>query len=330
MEDDLLGYVLHALDAESERRVEAYLHDHPEAQATVQSWQQTLEMLSADTEQAEPPRDLVGRTIARVAEYRCRPLPYAPAESLGRYAGRGWWRRADVLVAASILLCAALLTFPALNMIRFRHDRLACENNLREIGLALRQYADQPHQGGEGRFPDIVHAFDRQVMRVDGHRIAAGLFAPMLVQAGNLTTDRLATLRCPGRGEGAAEPFVDLDALAGMPATEFRARAAALVPAYAYTLGYSDGGEIHGLSRSDGVLPIAADCPALSPDGLPIGGNSLNHGGRGQNVLFTDGHVEWNAGRFVDNDDFFINQANELAAGLHARDYVLGPSGAQP
>ncbi len=334
-EADLLGYLLHALEPDAERDVENYLRDHPQAQEQLARLRRAIAPLAVDVEEFEPPHDLVVRTIARVAEYRCRPLPRAPVQPFSRHLAvtRSFWRRADLAVAAGILFCAAVITFPALHQLRLRHDRLACENNLRVIGTALREYADR---GSDGRFPDITRAYDTLTANhavaapQNTDQLAAGLFIPMLVQAGDLQAEQIVRLNCPGADRPQESPVLDLAKLRRMSAEDFRHQAAELAPTYAYTLGYRDGGEVRGLTREDGVMPIVADSPRVDRNGFSLADNSGNHGGRGQNVLFTDGHVEWTTGRFWNNDDFFINQANRLEAGLNSRDYVLGPSDSRP
>ena len=59
-------------------------------------------------------------------------------------------------------------------------------------------------------------------------------------------------------------------------------------------------------------------------------GNSLNHGGRGQNVLFHDGHVEFCVSRLVGGDDIYLNRDMKVAAGVGCSDAVLGSSAPRP
>ena len=75
-------------------------------------------------------------------------------------------------------------------------------------------------------------------------------------------------------------------------------------------------------------LPLMADCPPANPQC----GNSPNHAGKGQNVLFMDGHVEFCTERNVGvrGDDIFLNKAAQVAAGLDWTDSVLGRSSATP
>ena len=71
-----------------------------------------------------------------------------------------------------------------------------------------------------------------------------------------------------------------------------------------------------------------ADCPP--PDAGR--GNSLNHGGQGQNVLYLDGHTQWCTTRTVGlaGDDIFINRERRVAPGLDWADSVLGRSEVGP
>ena len=54
---------------------------------------------------------------------------------------------------------------------------------------------------------------------------------------------------------------------------------------------------------------------------------------RGQNVLFSDGHVRlvgtrWRPG--AKNDDLFQNNLGDVRAGVNAEDFVLAPSQVSP
>ena len=65
--------------------------------------------------------------------------------------------------------------------------------------------------------------------------------------------------------------------------------------------------------------------------GRPLG-NSLNHGGTGQNVLYFGGNVTFATHRHVgvDGDDIYLNKRNRVAAGVNRWDTVLGASAAHP
>jgi hypothetical protein len=120
----------------------------------------------------------------------------------------------------------------------------------------------------------------------------------------------------------------ELEELSRRRPDEYRALTRNLGGDYAYTLGYQEGDDLMGLSRDSGdLLPILADRPRT--DGR---GNSPNHGGAGQNVLYIGGQVRWCVEPTVgvNRDDIYRNLKNQVLAGEHQFDTVLGPSDAAP
>lgn len=300
MNENLVGYVLESLDPESRREVDDYLAQHPEAQAHLELLRKALEPLAADTDPIEPPSGLWVRTLSRIAEHSCRPLPAAPMNGFSRSesGGRSRWRRADVLVAAGLLLCVGLLIPPGLSLVRDRQDRINCEDNLRRLHGALVDYGEN-HNG------------DLPMVR-DGNTVAETLM-PLLRKASNREDG---ALPCPAnqRLRGALQAYGP----AGC---------------YSYSLGFRDDNGLHGLRLGDdGNLPILGDRPFIRTN-VPFGqlrDNSPNHGG--QNILHVDGHVSFSkqltAG--VNGDDIFHNRNGEVAAGLDHADTVLGTNNDQP
>src|SRR5262249_53641800 len=136
------------LDPETEREVDAYVRRQPEATRKLELLRQALEPLAADRELPVPPSGLRIRTLARVAEYRCRhlpPPPGAPPIRL-RSPGRSRWRRADVLIAASLFLILLPLIPPALNRMRAQRNIVDCQNRLRTLYASLMDYS-RLHEG---------------------------------------------------------------------------------------------------------------------------------------------------------------------------------------
>ena len=313
MDENLVGYLLNSLDPDTHRQVDAYLRANPAARQRLEQLRQALEPLAADTDAGEPTPGLCIRTLARIARHQVRRgsaangatarpvvnLPPAPRPSPSQAAGaaRGRWRRADVLVAAAMLLAVLGLAVAALPRLWSESRVYACKDNLRLFHHALADYSDR-HS----------HAFPM----VEGQppRNVAGAFVPILSDAGALPSN--VSLTCPGKGSDAA-PGPDLGKLQ-----------------YAYSLGYLATGVLNGLRSDDGdPLPIMADGPDVRY-GQVLSGNSLNHEGRGQNVLFTDGHVEFRTVRAVGGDDIYLNQDGLVAAGRSRFDTVLGASWATP
>jgi prepilin-type processing-associated H-X9-DG protein len=315
--ENLLGYLLNALDETSRREVEAYLAASAEAQGRLEFLRRALEPLAADQEETAPPGDLLYRTLGRVAEYACRrDLPRAPAPPRDQIITyRSPWRRAEVLVAASILIVALGTAVSGLVQLRHSSAFVECKDNLRVFYAALRPYhVEHKH------FPDVTAEAPHNV---------AGMMVPILVNAGVLDSAHV-SVRCPGNG-GASPCPVTYENTKDLSEDEFSKVAPRLMSWYAYSLGYFDqAGTYHAphlSGRVDSHIPLMSDRPPFGNDM----GNSPNHGGTGQNVLFQDGHVAYLTTRSLGFDeDIFLNQAHEERAGRDVYDGCLGRSAARP
>ncbi len=315
MNDQLFDYLLERLEEPAKRQVEARLQNDAAARRHLELLRQALAPLAADQELVPPPH-LAAHTIARVAEYICRDLPRAPAPPQSESGSRQWWRRADALIAACLLILALGIGVPALVRLRDSGSAAAlteCQNNLRLFHVALKSFEDQ-HK----RLPAITDAPDN----------VAGMIVPMLQDAGVLSPEF--SVRCSGNGAYQACSFT-MEEIKAMSAEERAQRAANFLPSYAFTLGYRDqAGVWHAITRSDEASENAILILADNPPPSVVTGNSLNHRGRGQNVLFLDGHVQFLTLRSLAGDDIYLNRANLVAAGLEQHDIVLGASGARP
>lgn len=328
MDENLVGYLLRALDPEAQREVEAYLQAQPDAAKKLELLRQALQPLSADRETPMPPAGLRLRTLARVAEYRCRDLPRTPVAPpiRARSVTRSWWRRADVLVAASLLLIALPLLPPGLTYLRYQRNLLECKNNLRNFYSALMAYSGA-HGGALPRVEDTPP------------RHVAGIVVPILHDAQLLSHE--ITVGCPAKG-WRSPPNIsmrELEQKAAVDPASFMEYARNLIGCYAYTLGYRDReGHLHGLrlgpGHSNGYLPVMADRPPFDQDNyfyVPAAKNSPNHDGTGQNVLYLGGHVDFCTSRTVgvDRNDIYLNKNKRPEAGLDSSDSVLGASAFQ-
>jgi prepilin-type processing-associated H-X9-DG protein len=317
---DLIGYLLNALDPTDRHEVETALARDPQARRRLEELRQGLAPLEADRDAIDPPPDLVVRTIARVAEHCCLGLPRAPAPSRrGASLTRPFFRRADVLVAASVLVILTGLGLGWVIKVRSRNDVLVCQDNMTRIYQGLKGYSDL----NRGRFPDIARASGQPARNV------AGMVVPILASSGQLPDN--ASCACPALDGPCPSPMTVAEVLA-LSDEEFAHRASRLAFGYAYSLGYQEDGEYRGPrfdeDQPNGQLPILSDSPPFDPSA----GNSPNHGGRGQNVLFMDGHVRFCTSRAVgvNGDDIFVNRDNRVGAGLDRLDTVLGRNTARP
>jgi hypothetical protein len=325
MDEYLVGYLLKALDDDTQRAVEAHVHTDAEAARHLELLRQALKPLAADAIASEPPPGLWVRTLARVGEQRARELPRAPAilplESPA--VNRAWWRRSDALVAAAILLGLLSLVPPGVVKLHQTRDRLHCENNLRLFHQALSAYGD-------------LHGNDFPKIDTRPPLYFAGSFVPQLHEAGVLGSD--VSMRCAAGDRQLPGRFTrrELQEMRQTNRAAFERLVKEMAGCYAYTLGYRDAeGNLHGLRREPGsdLAPILADSPPFVPPASPSEEvNSPNHGGAGQNVLHIGGNVRFCTQRRVgpNLDDIYLNQNHQVAAGLNANDTVLGASAAQP
>ncbi len=318
MHPDLIAYLTGSLDEAARTQFEVALRGDAGLRHQVEVARQRLAPLSGAMHDAPPP-GLVVNTLAFVAENICKERLPAPVETTPPRLAfeRPWWRRIDVVVAASIAVTVVGLMLPGILHLRMLGMQSQCENNLRQLWSGLSAYQTQRQA-----LPDVAST----------SRPAAGMVIPMLRDAGVLPAQLMAF--CPSAADGVACLNVGLHELANMPGRDFEKAAPRLLPGYAYSLGFrDDAGRLHGPASSlpdvaAAQLPLLADAPA-NPMAL---GNSANHSGRGQNVLFTDGHVAFMTTRAagLPGDDIYLNQANKVAAGLGTRDVVLGTGGASP
>src|SRR5262245_44926819 len=111
MEDNLVGYVLNCLDDDTQREVSSWLERDAAGRRRLEQVRQALAPLAADRAEPAPPADLAARTTARVFAEMPLDLPRAPAvSSRSAGSGRPFWRRADLAVAATLLLMVGGLT----------------------------------------------------------------------------------------------------------------------------------------------------------------------------------------------------------------------------
>ena len=323
MDENLIGYLLKALDADEQREVEKYLREHPKAQKRLDQLRHRLDLLAHDAGDGDPAAGLWVRTLAKVAEHKCRvALPAAPpAAARSGTGGRPtWWRRADVLVAAALLILVGGLGAAWLAGAHRNKHIIECANNLHQFDLALDAYADSHN----GQFPWVG---------ADPPKNFAGSFVPALNEGGMPPG---LSVSCPGDPPRppSAVTFAELDRMNREKPEDFRRATQNLAGCYAYSLGYQEGGGagLYGLTKSmDGRLPLMADAPSCENGNAVLPGNSTNHGGRGQNVLFIGGNVEFRTTRTLPpDDDIYLNAEHKVAAGRGLYDTVLGRSDAVP
>ncbi len=308
---DMLDNALGRLESPEREQLDREIAADPALAETFERLSRSIHQLLDDGETIEPPPGLTRRTVTLIVAGR-RPrrsvLDFAPV--------RVPFRWADVAVAACILLTGLLTLVPAVHRSRQQMDQAGCVFNLQQLGLGLAQYAVQHHY-----YPYAT----RECPAAD-----AGSFAAMLHEAGLLHD--LSTLDCPCNGPCRSThlPFPDMKTLAELRQKNPTHYRRILCHDYAYHIGFRDGAGRPGpipVSLATSKIPLLADQPAHEDHHI-LEGNSPNHGRRGQNVAFSDGHVGWFNSRRIgpEDPDMFLNAENQPGPGVNEHDSVLLPS----
>ena len=287
--DDLLNYALDQLEGPHKEAIESEIAVDAILAARAERLGRALHLLLDDGDPDEPPLGLSSRTVAFVAERTSRRaiLDFIPA--------RVPFRWADVAVAAGVLLAGLLTLLPAMSASRGKMNQMGCAFNLQQLGASLAHYANR-----HNHYPDVCS--DDSTGDHVGHYAVA-------LKDENLLRD-LRSLHCPCRGK--CPDIIDLKHID-----------------YAYNVGFrpeaqSDPEPIMVVPAA--VIPILADQPPHDNRSV-LPGNSPNHGFRGQNVLFSDLHVEWFSSRRVKLDkDVFLNDQERPEPGLGLHDSALVPA----
>jgi hypothetical protein len=318
--EHLLGYVLQALSAEEHEQVEAELDQNPRLRAELNRLESCVGQfgMTEKPDAFDPPSGLAARTCEFIAAQAVEPvvtpagaLAYQPIESHWRFT----W--SDFVTIAAVVVAAASLFFPMLSLSRFQSQVYACQYQLQQIGRGLHGYSDL----------QADHSFPGP--EVEGPRAAAGVVAPLLVSH-KLVEPRV--FLCPATsvmrqaGEFVIPLPEELDAAVGQ---KLKALQQTMGGDYGYNFGYVDGGKLLrtcNLQRSD--FALVGDAPSNSRPRRASG----NHRGRGQNILFEDGHVKFlpllPSSQLV--DDPYHNRDGWVAPGVDRDDAVLGASADPP
>lgn len=321
MKPDLVGYLWNLLEPAERRQVEEALRADPELRRELDDLRRALGFLDEARDAAPaPPPGLADRTLAFVdaANPSLPSLPRsAPGAAFGGSGGRSWWRRLDVAVAASMALTLLGVMIPGVFALRAQSGRIECQHHLRSLGDGLSAYASQ-----RGSYPDVASA--------NAPRPVAGLVIPMLLDAGVLSSPDLGN--CPATAWATSAGPWTMRELRWLSGERFERVAVRLLPGYAYSLGFrDDAGRVRPCDammedRASPFVAVLAD----APDVPASEGNSPNHQGLGQNILFLDGAVRFQTSRTVGRDDVYLNRARQVGAGLGCADSVLGTSASAP
>ncbi|WP_422929753.1 hypothetical protein [Singulisphaera sp. PoT] len=305
---NMIDYALGKLDDPDREQLEGEASSDPQLAESLERLTRAVQSLIDDGDPLEPPPDLARRTVDYVSQNLHQ---HTILELMPRSVPFRW---TDFAVAASIFFASLLTLAPALKKSQERMDQAGCGFNLQQLGLSLAQYA-----GRHGHYPYAPPGHPNE---------ATGSFA-LTLHDSELLPDT-AMLDCPCNGtRHHSEPLPRLETLRELR-TQSPDRYQNLVKwDYAYHAGYrQDSGKVGPVPASlSSRVPLLADQPPHEA-GVILDGNSPNHGQRGQNVLFNDGHAAWHVTRRVSplDSDLFLNEAHQARPGLDSRDAALVPS----
>ena len=246
------------------------------------------------------------KAAIEAAEPTAEPQLNSPAD--GRRFSNSSWSMRDVLVGVTALAVLAGLMFPALQYSRQQGRLTACQNNLRQVGMAFMDYSS-------------IHEGDFVSIPEKGNLAASGCYGPILKEAGLLPDDSM--LACAGLGSDAA-PVV-IPSVEQVEAAETDSERAFYLETmggnYGYSMGFKDGDRYRSPRAGMGDVILLADQPSSRADR-----QSLNHDGNGQNCLFGDGRVMFVSGPAFGEDLVYENDRGIVAPGTRESDNVIGPS----
>lgn len=341
MDEDLLGYLLAALEPHEMRRVAQRLEEDPGARQQMSQIERLLRRFEDGYQPAEPPpSDLVARTLANLP-----PLPSAELAATRRSqmaatsdsliamqdhveppgnATATWVDWAAGSVATAVLLA---LLLPTMAEGRFESRKNACQDQLRQFGTAITQFVLRSEHE---RLPAVSPS---------GPEAFAGVYAVRLHDAGLMDDPMIRwcpSLDPPMANEVQLTPINELVSAKQLhEASVDRLREIQRVSGghYAFTLGVIDENRFappRYESRSS--FAVMSDAPMA---GIPDGDNlreMIGHFGRGINVLYEDGRVQFLSIPSLTSipDHPLFNHRGQAEAGVNIDDASLAPSWRPP
>lgn len=333
MHEDLLGYLLGALEPHEMQRVAQLLRDNPAAREELAKIERSLEPLEEFYQPvAAPPPDLVARTLANLPPLPSADenKPTATVELVSMQSGVEAPKSTTLTFvdwASGAVAVAVLLGFllPALAQGRFEARKATCQDQLRQFGTALTSFVIRNQQN---RLPSVAE---------NGPEAFAGIYAIRLDESGLLEDPSIRwcpSLDRPDEGlRIGGDEMVSVRDLHEMSVDQLRQIQQRVGGHYAYTLGVIDKDHFtppRFESRSS--FAVMSDAPMVGISGGKIRADQIGHSGFGINVLYEDGRVQFISLSSLESmpDHPLFNHRGRAEAGVNIDDASLAPSWRPP
>lgn len=340
-QEDLLGYVLGALDAQEERELQEQIDANPDIEEQLLQIRNAMApMDSLDFGEPGSRPGLARRTCELVASLQHRKQDLfedsdairemfddspaiesalsatenrKPGFALARISDRlihpGSLSRIDMLAGVAILAVFLSVLFPAISHSRFNGRIVACKHNLTNVGNAMLRYSDLHC----GKFMDIAG--------LEFDSANTGLFAPVLKSTGFVESDN--AFACAGRSDCEPPRIPTIQqVLNAKGSSQFELLKRRMGGHFGYAMGFIEG-QRHFAPRNDGASHtlLIADMPSVDMPGR----SSSNHAGKGQNCFFADGRVQFVPSHSIGNDAIYENDLGIVSPGIGSHDNVIAP-----
>ncbi|MCP4267359.1 MAG: type II secretion system protein [Candidatus Brocadiaceae bacterium] len=194
----------------------------------------------------------------------------------------------ELLIVIGIIGLLAGILLPVLSRAKESARSTQCASNIRQIGMGLIMYANE---NGEAFPQDTTTVVERPAMR------SLNLLFNTYVSDSKI-------FKCP------SDATVTNSTTAGMSISTANDSFDQVECSYGYDYTHTQA--------DDAGVALISDRPPTNPSAIA---NSPNHNGRGQNVVYIDGHVEfvnsplagWYEADGVARDNVFLNAAGEAA-----------------
>lgn len=358
MREDLFGYLLGALEPHEAERVEAWLRDDPQAQTELELARNAIEAMSQSLDEDAPtgaelelPSGLTGQTLSaifddaidsdRVDEKVCdqshqgdqnslvEASSSLPLEASLSPVNRRSGARSNVLnwlFAAGSIAAAVALVLPAVVRVREDSRRLACQDQMQQLGNAMVQFVNYSPQN---RLPEIAS---------QGTEAFAGMYAVRLADSGLLRDPSLRWCPSVGRPDTSDYRFsnplrlASAEQLEVMDVNQLNEIQRSSGGHYAYSLGVLSKGEYQS-PRYEGRASFAVLGESPSASFLKDGELQINAPHvDGVNLLYEDCSVRFVEYKTLDAlpDHPFQNHRGANEAGVTIDDASLAPSWRPP